>query len=370
MAIDTNTTLENRHVTTTTTKRPRIASIDAVRALAATLVVWRHFHGAFGQDWAWLPQVLHDFFSHKAMGVYLFFVISGYVIALSTERLLPSVRNIGLVLARRAVRLDPPYLVCIAGALVLLVVTNTLRPELAEPFPSLGQILAHVVYLQKILGYEHIVVVYWSLCYEVQMYLIYVVLAFLERGLAPYLGRPARVALHLVLWFPLLALSFGMRYGLIDLHAPAWCLHLWYLFFIGAQIRWWHTERVPTWALAPVLGALLVLGGRSSPTESLFIVASIIALIAHRQLQAATGRRWIMALGGMSYSLFLIHPLLGGKLVVLGRQLLGGQMTPAQSVGVFVVAFAACLGAAWVLEQLLERPAIHWSRKIKPRRVA
>lgn len=350
-------------------KRTRITSVDAVRALASVLVAFRHFYGAMGADWAWLPTVLHSFFSHKAMGVYLFFVISGYVIALSTEKLVPSLKNIGLVAARRAVRLDPPYMVSIFVAIVLLAMSNTLRPDDAEALPSVARVLAHVVYLQKILGFEQIVVVFWSLCFEVQMYLLYVGLVFVERAAADRLGRRARWTLHLVLWYPLLVLSFGMRYGMIDWVVPAWCFHLWYLFFVGAQIRWWHTERVHGGTLVPVLATLVVLGGRSNPTESLFIVASILALLFHRRLQRATSARWVVFLGGISYSLFLVHPLIGGRAVVLLRGLAGGSMSPVLSLVVFAAAFAFSMLGAWIVERLVERPAITWSRRIKPHRV-
>ena len=98
----------------------RIAAIGGMRGIASLMVACHHFNGALGTD-----------------------------------------------------------LASIALAVGLLALGNAMNPEAARPLPSLGSLAAHVVYLQRILGYEHIVIVYWSLCFEVQMYLLYVVLRFL-----------------------------------------------------------------------------------------------------------------------------------------------------------------------------------------------
>ena len=48
-------------------------------------------------------------------------------------------------------------------------------------FPA-GQITAHMFYLQEMMGYPEINIVFWTLCQKVQFYLVYVLLLALSRN--------------------------------------------------------------------------------------------------------------------------------------------------------------------------------------------
>ena len=66
-------------------------------------------------------MVLQFPFGFGFAGVDIFFVLSGYVIALSTETLRPCLATVGRFVLRRGTRLDPPYLVSIALAVAVLI---------------------------------------------------------------------------------------------------------------------------------------------------------------------------------------------------------------------------------------------------------
>ncbi|MEV6880105.1 acyltransferase [Amycolatopsis sp. NPDC051128] len=96
----------------------RFPGLDGLRALAATMVVFYHFGGP---NWTWLSGWV---------GVYLFFVLSGFLI--TTLLLREQDRTGGISLSnfylRRVFRILPPYLVILGGIVAFVV----LRGEFHE----------------------------------------------------------------------------------------------------------------------------------------------------------------------------------------------------------------------------------------------
>src|SRR4051812_15611660 len=94
----------------------RIGSIDLLRALASIAVCWFHLTGSAGpaSRAVKLSGVYGEF------GVQAFFVVSGFVIPYSLRRGGYTHRGFFKFLAKRLVRVDPPYLASIALSLALL----------------------------------------------------------------------------------------------------------------------------------------------------------------------------------------------------------------------------------------------------------
>jgi len=93
----------------------RITIVEYLRGLAALSVAWFHVTNTHPHDWVrWSG-------SFGWLGVDVFFVISGFVIPLSISSTYDrySIRQFPQFMARRVVRLEPPYLISIALALGL-----------------------------------------------------------------------------------------------------------------------------------------------------------------------------------------------------------------------------------------------------------
>jgi len=142
----------------------RLGWLDALRGIAAVLVVWEHFSSEArvlpGIREAMLPWV-------KAgdVGVFLFFLISGYIVPASLERR-GSVRSFWI---GRAFRLYPMVLFVLVGLLIL----GSRYPQ--PPFAGEHRgtwLLAHGTMLQELLGVPNAVWVFWSLSYEMVFYLL------------------------------------------------------------------------------------------------------------------------------------------------------------------------------------------------------
>src|SRR5262245_16766245 len=95
----------------TTAAAPRFLYIDALRGIAALLVVWSHIDmGNHTRELLdRMPAVPRWIVEHGFVGVAIFFVLSGFVIAHSVERNEVTWRYLGRFMLRRSIRLDPPY---------------------------------------------------------------------------------------------------------------------------------------------------------------------------------------------------------------------------------------------------------------------
>ncbi len=104
-----------------------IRALDGLRALAALSIVAFHFYLAERYEFTTWGKEYVNYFYFLASGVHLFFVLSGFLLFLPYARAilhgkpLPSAKSF---YKRRALRILPAYLVCLA-LLILLEPTPT-----------------------------------------------------------------------------------------------------------------------------------------------------------------------------------------------------------------------------------------------------
>src|SRR5262245_48068528 len=158
----------------------RLVFIDALRGLAALAVAAYHIerYGPFKEPVRRILDGPIDYtIRHGWMGVEVFFVISGFVIAYSLRKAWMTPGYLGNYALRRSIRLDPPYWVTIAVALALHFFGPALLnvPSPMDAPPTGRQIASHALYLQDVMGYGNLSVGLWSLCIEVQFYLLYAI---------------------------------------------------------------------------------------------------------------------------------------------------------------------------------------------------
>jgi peptidoglycan/LPS O-acetylase OafA/YrhL len=109
------------------------------------------------------------------LGVEVFFVISGFVIPYSLYRGGYRIRDFFKYVARRIVRLDPPYLAAIAVILALAYVSSLKsgRPFVIEGQPvGSARLLLHLGYLNIFSRYEWLNPSFWTLAIEIQYYVL------------------------------------------------------------------------------------------------------------------------------------------------------------------------------------------------------
>jgi hypothetical protein len=150
----------------------RLAWLDVLRGLAALAVVFNHF-GYFVPSH--VQKFVYQWIDPGQYGVFVFFIISGYIIPASLERR-GSVRSFWV---SRVFRLYPLYLLAV-GLAVLLWATHfggDLRGEGSDPATS---VLSQLLMMSNVLGGKNLPNVVWSLSYEMIFYLLLTAL-FLAR---------------------------------------------------------------------------------------------------------------------------------------------------------------------------------------------
>ena len=343
----------------------RNLTVDGLRGTAAMLVVVYHLYlNTESLLRAHTPDWLHALIgSFGATGVNVFFVLSGFVISMSLRQAPLSGRYVAMFALRRSVRLDPPYWVAIVLSIALAKLSALLFSELAGrgQFPP-AQILAHLFYLQNVLGYGDISAVFWTLCIELQFYLVLV----LVLTAAYDAGRPRRRPVLAIAG--LAALSLVLAVGQIKLPVDGLFVRYWHMFALGALTcwcvfgdlswRWW-------WALVGV-ELVVVFGSAPSLPHLAPVLAALVLVLSSRWVAA---RGWLGSavhqfLGKLSYSLYLMHPIVGWSTISVLKKLFGDH--PSVPLGLLYMAcgIATSLVAAWILYRAVELPAIRWSKRV------
>ena len=270
--------------------------IDLLRGVAALTVFVSH------ADQGGLLKF--DFISnHKIFlgrfGVYLFFILSGYLIWRSANRMLPKPRGVAIYVIHRITRIVPLYLVNIAFVVFLL----ELLGSAFHPIVTTESLLRHLTFSQSLLPSvsRDLNPVLWTITHEAIYYAI-VPLLFLLR--APLWGVTCLAAVFLLLD------KFGLRFAVSPF------LSLFYLFVIGILVAEANTA-------AACLGAVLLLAilRFTDPNQSYDFVPAVSAAAMFLLIWPAFGlcMRWPRVIpwtrplcwaGVISYSLYIWHYLL------------------------------------------------------------
>lgn len=347
------------------------AWLDVFKLLAAQLIVCHHLalYGPMSEVAHPLATDLLDWLADPArLAVQAFFVIGGFLAAETLWRSpsapTPSAwRALPAVAWRRYVRLASPYAVALLAAVAAAWVARTLIDHPTIPAePAWGQLLAHGLLLQDILGIDALSAGIWYVAIDFQLYLLVACLAALvgrvavapvDRGRAGAVLLGAAMLMSLLVWnlqpaFDAFAPYFLGSYGL------------------GVLARWArHGERERRWALA----AMVTLTGLALAVEwrTRIALAGVLAwLLAVLPANAAApgaarGRATLAAAARMSYALLLIHyPVLLLVGAIVGR--LWPESAPVHAVGL-VAAWGLSVAAGFALHHTVEKRGLFTRRQ-------
>src|SRR5262249_43389936 len=128
--------------------KDRFVMVDALRGIAALWVVI--FHAYEGHHvphlMEWMPPLVSGVIANGNLGVAIFFVLSGFVIAHSVSRHIVNARFVSRFVLRRAVRLDIPYWSSMLLVVALAYLSSrVVAVKVFEP-PTGSSVAAHLVY--------------------------------------------------------------------------------------------------------------------------------------------------------------------------------------------------------------------------------
>ncbi|MFN0107446.1 MAG: acyltransferase family protein [Blastocatellia bacterium] len=305
-----------------------IAEVDGLRFIAISVVVFHHLMSIYlptvgrveriwtATDWfAATPQSwLVPFAYCGHFGVNLFFVISGFILALPFAKRafnnLPAPNLKGYYL-RRVTRIEPPYVICL---LLLFFMMWVDKKEFLHLIPNL---IASVFYLHGfVFGREsQINGVAWSLEVEIQFYIF---VPFLVRLFRIQDARKRRLWLAgLILAFGVFSQEFIYPFGSARLRLTLFnFLHYFLAGFLLADFYLNNTERLKQksykWDLIALACAGFIIFTLWAFGHTYFLLPFVVAgMYAGCCLGKIANRiitwRWIVITGGMCYTIYLYH---------------------------------------------------------------
>ena len=157
--------------------------IDCLKVFAALLIILHHLasYGQIAQDaQAVLPGIMTWLFEYGRYAVQLFLVMAGYLAAQSLSRYANqrcSAQDLIKIIFNRYLRLFAPY----ATALLLTIVCASIaRHWVSDEFvgqsETLTQFLAHLFFIQGILGLDSISAGAWYIAIDWQLYSVLAIL--------------------------------------------------------------------------------------------------------------------------------------------------------------------------------------------------
>jgi peptidoglycan/LPS O-acetylase OafA/YrhL len=341
----------------TTAAGSRLDSIQALRGIAALAVVLFHAQ-AVARKYLSDPGLLPDALAFGQTGVDLFFVISGFVMVLTTAGSGRTARDAGRFLLARSTRIYPVYWVYLAATMAVFLI----RPEWVNA--SQGH-RADLVSSFLLLPSRELplVMVAWSLVHELWFYLVFAGLLLLPRRWLPA---------ALTAWALAIALATLIPSG-PDQH-PAWLIvrHPYTVEFIlgaagalalpGRGARPWPLLLTLGVALTGLFAAHV---GNVIATDALMraaILGALYVLLVSAAVLAEQGGllaipRFLTELGDRSYTIYLSHVLVlsaGGRLwTALPPDLTGAPGGAAMAV---ILMLAGVLIWGRIGYQVIERP--------------
>lgn len=319
----------------------RLESVEAMRGIAAFSVAFFHFTiGSIRPEG--MLQVLG---SVGWLGVEVFFVISGFVIPMSMwERNYSLRKDVFRFVARRLVRLEPAYLLTVVGCIALWHV-SAMMPGFkgTPPQISLEVIALHAGYLIAFFDQEWLNPVFWTLAIEFQFY-IAISLVF------PLLSSKNRL-LRLSALIALVGLShIGIGRNLLP---------YWFGLFAAGILTWMtHARQLKPRGFI-VLSVILFI----SNSYSLGVLIASVGLATSAVLLITNfpKMRPLAFLGTISYSLYLIHVPIGGRVINLMERLPESDL---RNYSAIFLAFMVSILAAYIIYRLVELPSQRLSQRI------
>lgn len=320
----------------------RITSIDALRGIAALGVCI--FHITNGND-AYLSDdnFLKAVGSYGWLGVEVFFVISGFIIPYSMYKGRYTINKIKTFLGKRISRIDPPYFFIIL-IVIALNYLSTLSPYYrGSGFEvDLRNLIFHIGYLNGIMDEPWLSPIFWTLAIEFQFYL-FIALCF------PLLIHSSGLIRYLLI-ISILASGFIFPSSVFFFKYSA-------LFVIGILIFYLHAKVSTVRNLVLPIFCVLVLC-----YVQLGFLPILAALGTLLMILLPIKVRFLEFLGMISYSLYLIHIPIGGRIINLSINFVEQEfMRSLVSIGAIVFSIAC----AYLFFRLIEAPSIRLSKSIK-----
>jgi len=299
-----------------------VQELEGLRFLAIVPVVVQHcverwYRNAYTPGVSGLSDALINYFLGGGTGVYLFFAISGFILPLpfAVRRLSGGpMGNLKVYFMRRLTRLEPPYML----VMLLLAVAALLLHKMTMG-ETLGYFFTGITY-SSTLVYGHFNLlnpVIWSLEVEIQFYILAPFITWLVFGIKDFTKRNITItAAILLIVFIQEQTGISSAYNVLRFTILGQLQY----FLLGLLMVNFYLEQklkpagfTKWWDVAATIAIFSMIGFRwvTGFGKTMLFIFVLAVLFSGAFRASAFSRfikhRWIMAIGGMCYSIYLLH---------------------------------------------------------------
>ena len=335
----------------------RLQAFDLLRLVAVLAVIFYHYgfrgppsHGATQVALPWMA----GFSQYGFLGVPIFFIISGFVIAYSAEGRTAT----GFAIARFS-RIYPTFLFCMSLTFLALL---TMGPPAF--YTSFAQWCANLFIAAPAFHQPYMDGAYWSLVVEVVFYAWVAVLMAIK-------VFPRRLDLIILVWLSLTFANeltidapiferlfladdsgfFAVGLVIYEFYRGRRDLKLYTIFALSAGTAVFQSlhraERIDSPAGVSLDSGVIV---------AICLISIAIIFLATRLRRLPLPAGLVMAIGGITYPLYLLHMQLG--YVILN------VIQPATVAWAVAAIIAGVVLLSWIVWRFIERPAQRWTRTV------
>lgn len=367
--------LENRQ---NSSQNLRFLFLDGLRGVAAIAVILFHCYDLLSLHLAPpLPPYIDSLFFTGHFGVQIFFVLSGFVIAYSTRNAQFNLSFLKDFIIRRSIRLDPPYWVVIFSLIFLSMLGSLLFAKDSLYPLSFFEVAANFFYLQYLSHSPSILPVAWTLCIELQLYLVLMLLLVL----CCQAIRKLRLSTSLfqskifsILFGALTLFCWLCHLNMITLFSAfsqdALFIFFWHQFLLGALVCWTLYKGLSEKIFYGFLLVMILFLAFDFNSEDVAAIAASLAIfIAAKRDRLSTllTSSFIQWSGKISYSLYITHWVTGVKFIgVVKERILLEKINLPVAFALYVAAVLIIFGTANLFYKWIEEPSLRLSRNWRP----
>lgn len=318
-------------------------TINLLRGIAAFLVCLFHFTNYSDSNGVLFSSasLIPTFGKFGVNGVYIFFVISGFVIFLSLSTAKFQLNQLHRFLFRRFIRIELPYL---ASILLLLFVGFLFasKNHVAYTF-SITQLLYHILYVIPFSSYPWYNIIYWTLAIEFQFYIVIALLYF-------FLSSKNNFTQYTIM-FVFVASGFIVTDNRFVFHYAT-------IFLQGILLALIKTEKIKFNTGMPLIIINAIATAYLHSIEIAIFSFLTVLVIHYVEINNKATNRF----GELSYSLYLTHGLIGGNLLYLFSRY---TTSTSEGMVLLIAALITSLLFSYLFWKLVEQPASRLSKRVK-----
>lgn len=317
-------------------------TINLLRGVAAFMVCVFHFIGYSDYRGSLFPvdSTIYSVGELGINGVYVFFVISGFVIPLALSKSNFSFKSLPTFLAKRFVRIEIPY---IASILLILLIGFFFAQKNGINFSiDIQQLLLHLVYLIPFSEFEWYNFIYWTLAVEFQFYIIIALMFIFLNS-----GNNYKIVLVLIV--------FGASNFILN--DNRFICGTAVIFLQGIVLFLLMSGRISKKLGYVIMVLCVFLTAYLHSIEVALFSFSTVLIIKFVEINKKLTNRF----GEISYSLYLTHGLIGSNFIYMIFPYVNSTL---DKMGAVILAILVSLIFAWFFWKLIENPSKKLSKRL------